>query len=315
MADGRTKKTGAARARATSQKSGATTGARKKTGKKPAAPGPTSRPTKKKVGGAARPAPKPKAAPAARGSAASGKASDTTAPNKKAPNKKAPAKRPAKSGATTPAKPRARKASARDAARAAERLEHDAPELDGPELTGPELDGPTLTGADSDAPDLQALNLDAPDRPLPARVASGADPAAAGAGDSAREFAIETARLLHDDKCTEIVVLDVRSASPVTDYIVIGSGTSDRQMRSVLKHAEDLGAARGYRAWRSDADQGGRWLLMDCVDVVVHLFEPNTRSHYDLEMLWGDAPRVEWERPDQMPRDRAGLRVRARETA
>lgn len=125
--------------------------------------------------------------------------------------------------------------------------------------------------------------------------------------DLAREFAIDAARLLHDDKCTEIVVLDVRGTSQVSDYIVIGTGTSDRQMRSVLSHAEQLGSSRGFAPWRMEADPGGRWLLMDSVDVVVHLFEPNTRAHYDLEMLWGDAPRVAWERPDQMPRDRAGL--------
>ncbi len=125
--------------------------------------------------------------------------------------------------------------------------------------------------------------------------------------DLSREFAIDAARLLHDDKCTEIVVLDVRGTSQVSDYIVIGTGTSDRQMRSVLSHAEQLGSSRGFAPWRTEADPGGRWLLMDSVDVVVHLFEPNTRAHYDLEMLWGDAPRVAWERPDQMPRDRAGL--------
>ncbi|GJQ30410.1 MAG: hypothetical protein HBSAPP03_22940 [Phycisphaerae bacterium] len=125
--------------------------------------------------------------------------------------------------------------------------------------------------------------------------------------DAAREFAIEAARMLHDDKCTDVVLLDVRGKSQVTNYIVIGSGTSDRQMRSVLQHVEDLGKARGFTPWRTDKDVDGRWLLLDCVDVVTHLFEPNTRSHYDLEMLWGDAPRVEWERADQRPRDRANL--------
>ncbi|CAG0954903.1 Ribosomal silencing factor RsfS [Phycisphaerales bacterium] len=130
----------------------------------------------------------------------------------------------------------------------------------------------------------------------------------AEAPDAAREFAIETARLLHDDKCTDVALLDVRGLSQVTNYIVIGSGTSDRQMRSALMHAELLGKQRGFSAWRSDADSGGVWLLLDLVEVVVHLFEPNTRAHYDLEMLWGDAPRVSWERPDQTSRDRARLK-------
>ncbi len=129
----------------------------------------------------------------------------------------------------------------------------------------------------------------------------------APAPSQAELFAVASARLLADDKCTDVVVLDVRGASHVTDFIVIGSGTSDRQMHSVLRHVEDLAKEAGIGVWRSSRDEGGLWLLLDCVDVVVHLFEPNTRAHYDLEMLWGDSPRLAWERPDQQPRDRAGL--------
>lgn len=125
--------------------------------------------------------------------------------------------------------------------------------------------------------------------------------------EPAHEFAVEAARLLADDRCTDVVLLDVRNLSQVTDFIVVGSGTSDRQMRSVLEHVEELGVGRGFAPWKRDTDTGGLWLLLDCVDVVVHLFEPNTRAHYDLEMMWGDAPRLEWQRPDQATRDRAGL--------
>ncbi|MFZ4575544.1 MAG: ribosome silencing factor [Phycisphaerales bacterium] len=120
-------------------------------------------------------------------------------------------------------------------------------------------------------------------------------------------FAIESARLVRDDKCEDVVLLDVRQLSQVTDFIIVGSGTSDRQMGSVLKHVEDLGKTRGFSAFRTTTDDRSTWLLADFVDVVVHLFEPNIRAHYDLEALWGDAPRIEWERPDQMNRDRAGL--------
>lgn len=119
----------------------------------------------------------------------------------------------------------------------------------------------------------------------------------ADAMEQARTFAVDSARLLHDDKCTDIVLLDVRGLSQVTDFIVIGSGTSERQMRSVLMHVEELGAKQGFTAFRTSTDERASWLLADFVHVVVHLFEPNTRAHYDLEMLWGDAPRVKWERP------------------
>lgn len=112
----------------------------------------------------------------------------------------------------------------------------------------------------------------------------------------AREFAVDAARLLSDDKCQDVIILDVRTLSQVTDFIVIASGTSDRQMRGSLKNVEELGAQRGNAVFRSSTDDRASWLLADFVDVIVHVFEPNARAHYDLEMLWGDAPRIEWAR-------------------
>lgn len=125
---------------------------------------------------------------------------------------------------------------------------------------------------------------------------------------AAQEFALELARLLTDDKCRDVVVLDVRSLSQVSDYIVVGTGSSDRQMVSVLEHAAELGDGRGHREFRRNVDDRSTWLLIDFVDVVVHLFEPNTRAHYDLEMLWGDAPRLDWEKATPRP-------ARAKKTA
>jgi ribosome-associated protein len=124
----------------------------------------------------------------------------------------------------------------------------------------------------------------------------------------ARAFAIDAARLVRDDKCDDVVLLDVRGVSQITDYILIGTGTSDRQMHSVLKHVEDLAKERNMSVVRTTSDERSTWLIADFVDLIVHLFEPNTRAHYDLEALWGDSERVEWERPDQQNRDRAGLR-------
>ena len=143
--------------------------------------------------------------------------------------------------------------------------------------------------------------------PEPAPEALAAVPSRTTPPEVIQSFAMEVARLLHDDKCEDVLLLDVRTLSQVTDFILIGSGTSDRQMHSVLQHVEELGKPLGYTAFRSSTDDRSTWLLLDFVDIVVHLFEPNCRAHYDLEMLWGDAPRLEWERPDQMKRDRAGL--------
>ncbi len=136
-------------------------------------------------------------------------------------------------------------------------------------------------------------------------------PPDSGRGSSpaaAEHFAIESARLLSDDKCQDVIVLDVRGLTQVTDFIVIGTGTSDRQMRSVLDHVEELGGKSGFTAFKRSVDERSTWILVDFVDVIVHLFEPGTRAHYDLEMLWGDARRPEWERPEQATRNRAGLR-------
>lgn len=111
-----------------------------------------------------------------------------------------------------------------------------------------------------------------------------------------REFAIEAARLANDLHCTDVLLLDVRDKSDVTDYILIASGTSDRQIRAVSDRVEDLGNEMGMVRMGRDADQNASWVVVDFVDLVAHIFEPATRGHYDLEMLWGDAPRVTWRR-------------------
>ncbi|MEM1165676.1 MAG: ribosome silencing factor [Planctomycetota bacterium] len=133
----------------------------------------------------------------------------------------------------------------------------------------------------------------------------------------ARAFAIDAARCLHDDKCTDILVLDLRGRSQITDFFVIASGTSDRQMRASGQHIDDLGREQQFTLHRDNLrEPDATWLVLDFVDVVVHVFEPQTRLFYDLEMLWGDAERLDWSRPgESMPavtadpsRNRAGLR-------
>lgn len=107
-----------------------------------------------------------------------------------------------------------------------------------------------------------------------------------------------------------MIILDVRGRSPTTDYVVIGTGTSDRQMKSVLDDVRELSTELGHGSSRIDSDDRSLWLLADFADVVVHLFEPNTRAHYDLEMIWGDAPRVDFARDGEPPTtgiDRAGI--------
>lgn len=111
-----------------------------------------------------------------------------------------------------------------------------------------------------------------------------------------RAFVVEAARLLADSHCEDVVIYDVGELSPVTRYILIASGTSDRQIKAVGGHVSELGRSIGFDRFGSDRDDASTWLVLDFVEVMVHLFEPATRGHYDLEMLWGDAPRVSWHR-------------------
>lgn len=147
----------------------------------------------------------------------------------------------------------------------------------------------------------------------PAGQAPASSPASS---ERARALAIDVARLLKDDKCEDVMLLDLRALSPVTDFFVIGTGTSDRQMRSAAEHAGELGESQGQTVYRSNMNEGNsNWLVLDFVDVVVHVFAADARRYYDLEALWSDAPRLAWERgspeadaPLAAPeRNRAGL--------
>jgi ribosome-associated protein len=141
--------------------------------------------------------------------------------------------------------------------------------------------------------------------PKPRAGASASDQKGILDREAARNFARQAARSLLDDRCEDVIILDVADLTTVTACIVIGSGTSDRQMQSALKNLNTTAKQFGTRALHISADDNSTWLLADFVDVVVHLFEPNARAHYDLDMLWNEAPRLEpapqAPRPSQSP--------------
>lgn len=162
------------------------------------------------------------------------------------------------------------------------------------------------------APKALDASTGLPSRQAPIGVSANASPERESA---ALAFAIEGARCLTDDKCEDVLVIDLRGRSQVTDFFIIASGTSERQMRSAAQHVADLSGDHGLAVYRSnlnDNDQG--WTFLDLVDVVVHVLTPESRRYYDIEMLWGDAPRVEWRRESDLAaepppnRNRAGLR-------
>ncbi|NNM86814.1 MAG: ribosome silencing factor [Phycisphaerales bacterium] len=102
------------------------------------------------------------------------------------------------------------------------------------------------------------------------------------------------ARRASDTRCNNIVVLDLRGRSPVTEFFVLATGTSNRQIRTVCDEVADLGRRHGYAPWRTSGYELAKWILVDFVSVVVHVFDAESRDFYDLEMLWGDCPRVDW---------------------
>lgn len=114
--------------------------------------------------------------------------------------------------------------------------------------------------------------------------------------DAGRKLAIEAARMAQDNNAEDIVVLDLRGVSPVTDYFVICTGTSGRQIRSLSDAVCQFAKAAGQPVWRIAGQESAAWVVMDFVDVVVHLFDQEHRAYYDLELIWGGAPRVRWQR-------------------
>jgi len=107
---------------------------------------------------------------------------------------------------------------------------------------------------------------------------------------------VRVAQIADDRKADDIVVLDVRERFYLTDYFVIASGTNPRQLRAVAEEVRREAKSARVPLLGAEGLPVSRWVLLDYADVIVHLFEPTTRAFYDLEMLWGDAPRVVWRR-------------------
>ena len=93
----------------------------------------------------------------------------------------------------------------------------------------------------------------------------------------------------------DIVILDVRDLIVITDYFVIASGATERQVKTIVEEVEKALRSHGVKPVRREGEVDARWVLLDFVDVVVHVFGEEEREYYDLERLWRDAPRVAWE--------------------
>ena len=103
-----------------------------------------------------------------------------------------------------------------------------------------------------------------------------------------------------DKKAIDIVALDLREVAGYTDFFVICSGNTDRQTKAIHDGIhEGMKKEHGLLPRRVEGLQEARWILLDYLDVVVHVFTPETRDYYRLEALWGDVPRLEFD-PEEL---------------
>ncbi len=98
------------------------------------------------------------------------------------------------------------------------------------------------------------------------------------------------AQVLLDNKADDVVMLDLRPVSDMADFFIVASGTSDTHVRATAGHVLETLRAEGMHANSVEGLEQGRWVLLDYVDFVVHVFHPTLRAFYQLERLWGDAP-------------------------
>jgi ribosome-associated protein len=111
-------------------------------------------------------------------------------------------------------------------------------------------------------------------------------------------------KLALDKRAEDVVILDLRKLSAPTDYFVICSAPADKQVKAIATNIVDGIMGKGRKAWHVEGLSNLKWVLIDYVDVVVHVFNDETRRFYSLETLWGDAPAEEVRPPKRRARKR-----------
>ncbi len=115
---------------------------------------------------------------------------------------------------------------------------------------------------------------------------------------SALDRACLAARVADENKARNILVLDMRGTTPLYDFFVLVTGTSRRQIHTVTEEVDAALRGRGDLRLSVEGYEASTWVVQDYGDVMVHVFNPQTREYYALEDLWADAPRIDWENHD-----------------
>jgi ribosome-associated protein len=111
---------------------------------------------------------------------------------------------------------------------------------------------------------------------------------------NALERAVLCARVAEDNKARDVVVLDMRAITPLFDYVVLATGASRRQIHTLTEEIDAALQRLGDRRSSIEGYEASNWVVQDYGDLVVHVFDQETREYYALEELWPDAPRVDW---------------------
>ena len=105
-----------------------------------------------------------------------------------------------------------------------------------------------------------------------------------------------SARAAADNKGRDVLVLDMRAITPIYDYLVLATGASRRQMHAIAEEVDAALKGEGDVRLGIEGYEASRWIVQDYGDVVVHVFDEDSRAYYGLEDLWADAPKVDWSR-------------------
>jgi ribosome-associated protein len=117
------------------------------------------------------------------------------------------------------------------------------------------------------------------------------------------------ARIADENRGEEILLLDLRAATPLVDYFVIVSTVSRRQALAIAGEIDQEMKKLGERKLGIEGSEEGRWILLDYGDFVIHVFSQEARAYYALEEIWGDAPRLDWWREPEPHPDRPTLHI------
>ncbi len=111
---------------------------------------------------------------------------------------------------------------------------------------------------------------------------------------SALERATLCARVAEDNKGKDTVVLDMRKITPLYDYFILTSGTSRRQIHTITEEVDVAMNSVGDKRLSIQGYDASRWVVQDYGDIIMHVFDQDTREYYSMEDLWADAPRIDW---------------------